>query len=708
MKEKIETEIGSKTLHIETGMLARQASGAVLVQYGETVVLVTAVSSDKTRPGIDFFPLTVNYQEMTYSSGRIPGGFFKREGRPSDRETLVSRFIDRPIRPLFPKEYQNETQVIATVLSADQENDPAVLGMIGASTALVVSDIPFLGPVGGVRVGRVDGSLICNPTIAELELSDIDLIIAGNREGITMVEGGSRVVTEEEMLEALMFGYEALIPSLEIQEKLASLVGRPKREFEAAEDGEWTERVMSSAASGLQEAYSIGPKQERQRRLEKIHEETVEELAGEDEEARSKVSAAMKVVERSLVRETMFRDNRRIDGRKFSEVRPISCDVGVLPRTHGSGLFTRGETQVLAVTTFGTGSDEQKIETLIGETYKTFMLHYNFPPFCVGEVSMLRAPSRREVGHGALAERALVPVLPTGEEFPYTIRVVSEVLESNGSSSMATVCGGSLSLMDAGVPVKAAVAGIAMGLVKEGERIEILSDILGDEDHLGDMDFKVAGTEKGITALQMDIKVPGISREILEKALRQALDGRLHILEKMRESIAGPREEISIYAPRIVTVEVKPEKIRDVIGPGGKNIRTIIDETGVKIDVEDSGLVKIASPSMEAVEEAVAMVRRFTQEVEVGGLYLGNVKRILDFGAIVEIFPGVDGLVHISQVADERIRAVSDVLKEGEEVLVKVLEVEGNGRIRLSRKAALHEKDPKNHEKDPKNGDRVK
>ncbi|NIQ38050.1 MAG: polyribonucleotide nucleotidyltransferase [Proteobacteria bacterium] len=701
MKETIETEIGNKTLHIETGMLARQASGAVLVQYGETVVLVTAVSSDKTRPGIDFFPLTVNYQEMTYSSGRIPGGFFKREGRPSDRETLVSRFIDRPIRPLFPKEYQNETQVIATVLSADQENDPAVLGMIGASTALVVSDIPFMGPIGGVRVGRVDGSLICNPTIAELELSDIDLIIAGNREGITMVEGGSGVVTEEDMLEALMFGYEALIPSLEIQEKLASVVGRPKREVEAAEDGEWTERVMSFAASSLQEAYGIGPKLERQRRLERIHEETVEELAGEDEEARSKVSAAMKAVERSLVREMMFRDNRRIDGRGFSEIRPISCDVGVLPRTHGSGLFTRGETQVLAVTTFGTGSDEQKIESLIGETYKTFMLHYNFPPFCVGEVSMLRAPSRREIGHGALAERALLPVLPSGEVFPYTIRVVSEVLESNGSSSMATVCGGSLSLMDAGVPVKAAVAGIAMGLVKEGERIEILSDILGDEDHLGDMDFKVAGTEKGITALQMDIKVPGISREILEKALRQAREGRLHILEKMGESIAGPRKEISIYAPRIVTVEVKPDKIRDVIGPGGRNIRTIIDETGVKIDVEDSGLVRIASPNMEAVEEAVAMVRRFTQEVEVGGLYLGIVKRILDFGAIVEIFPGVDGLVHISQVANERIRAVSDVLKEGEEVLVKVLEIESNGRIRLSRKAALHEKDPKH-------GDRVK
>lgn len=692
MRDKLNIDLGSNKLSIETGTLAKQADGAVLVQYGETVVLVTAVSADKTRPGIDFFPLTVNYQEMTYSSGRIPGGFFKREGRPSDRETLVSRFIDRPIRPLFPKEFQNETQVIATVLSADQENDPAVLGIIGASAALGVSDIPFLGPIGGVRVGRVDGSLICNPTTAELELSDIDLIIAGNREGITMVEGGSRIVTEEEMLEALMFGYEALIPILEMQEKLTDSVGRAKREFTPAEEGDWVEKVESFAVSGLQEAYGIGPKLERQRRLNEIHEETVEELAGEDEEARGQVSAAMKAVERALVRDMMLRDDRRIDGRAFSEVRPISCGVGVLPRTHGSALFTRGETQVLAVTTFGTGADEQKIESLTGETYKTFILHYNFPPFCVGEVSMLRSPSRREVGHGALAERSLLPILPSGEDFPYTIRVVSEVLESNGSSSMATVCGGSLSLMDAGVPVKAAVAGIAMGLVKEAERIEILSDILGDEDHLGDMDFKVAGTEKGITALQMDIKVPGISREILERALDQARTGRLHILEKMRESIAEPRKEISVHAPRITAIEVKQDKIRDLIGPGGRNIRTIIDETGVRIDVEDSGLVRIASPNMEAVEEAIAMVRRFTQEVEVGGLYLGKVKRILDFGAIVEIFPNVDGLVHISQVADERIRAVSDVLKEGEEVLVKVLEIEDNGRIRLSRKAALHEK----------------
>jgi polyribonucleotide nucleotidyltransferase len=694
MKEKMTANIGGKTLIVEAGKLAKQASGAVSVQLGETVVLVTAVSTEATRPGIDFFPLTVNYQEMTYASGRIPGGFIKREGRPSGRETLVSRFIDRTIRPLFPKGFKNETQIIATVLSADQENDPDVLGITGASAALAVSDIPFLGPTGGVRVGRVDGSLMCNPTTEELERSDIDLVVAGNREGITMVEGGGNVVSEEEILEALLFGYESLIPALDLQDELARSCGRPKREFTPAEDVEWMDRASSFAESRLQEAYRIGPKLERQSRLSEISEEAVAELAGEDEEAQGKVLDAMKTVERSLVRKMMFRDNLRIDGRTFSEIRPISCEVGLLPRTHGSGLFTRGETQVLAVVTFGTAADEQKIESITGETYKSFILHYNFPPFCVGEVSMLRAPSRREVGHGALAERALIPVLPSDEDFPYTIRMVSEVLESNGSSSMATVCGGSLSLMDAGVPVKAAVAGIAMGLVKEDDRVEILSDILGDEDHLGDMDFKVAGTDKGITALQMDIKVPGISREILEKALLQAREGRLHILGKMNETIANPRAEISAYAPRIKTIEVKPEKIRDVIGPGGKNIRAIIEETGVKIDVEDSGVVRIASPNLEAVEEAIAMIKRLTQEVEVGGLYLGQVKRIMDFGAIVEIFPGVDGLVHISQVAPERIRAVSDVLKEGEEVLVKVLEIESNGRIRLSRKAALQEAPP--------------
>jgi polyribonucleotide nucleotidyltransferase len=473
------------------------------------------------------------------------------------------------------------------------------------------------------------------------------------------------------------------------------MVGRSKREMAPVEDQEWVERVKSHASTPIREAYRIGPKLERQSRLREIFEGTLSELAGEDEGLRDKVSGAFTKLERSMVREMMLQDGRRIDGRGFSDIRPISCEVGVLPRTHGSALFTRGETQVLAVTTFGTGADEQKIESITGESYKTFMLHYNFPPFCVGEVSMLRAPSRREIGHGALAERALLPVLPSSEDFPYTVRMVSEVLESNGSSSMATVCGGSLSLMDAGVPSKAAVAGIAMGLVKEGERVEVLSDILGDEDHLGDMDFKVAGTEEGITALQMDIKVPGISREILERALHQACEGRLHILRKMKEAIAQPREEISVHAPRIKTIEVKPDKIRDVIGPGGRNIRSIIEETGVKIDVEDSGLVKIASPSMDALEEAIAMVRRFTQEVELGGLYLGTVKRIMDFGAIVEIFPGVDGLVHISQIANERIRAVSDVLKEGEEVLVKVIEIEPNGRIRLSRKAALQESSPR-------------
>jgi polyribonucleotide nucleotidyltransferase len=691
MEQKISTEVEGKTLTLEIGRMAKQASGAVVVQLGETVVLVTAVSSDQTRPGVDFFPLTVNYQEMTYAAGRIPGGFIKREGRPSNRETLVSRFIDRTIRPLFPKGFKNETQIIATVLSADQENDPAVLGIVGASAALAVSDIPFLGPTGGVRVGRVDGRLICNPTTAELEESDIDLVVAGNREGITMVEGGGQVVAEEEILEALLFGYKSVIPTLDLQDRLAGMAGRTKREVVPSESDGWMEKVRSLVASELLEAYGIGPKMERQKSLKMISDRVTTELAGEDEESMRHVLDALKGVERSLVREMMFREGRRIDGRVFSEIRPVSCEVGILPRTHGSALFTRGETQVLVVITFGTGADEQKIETITGETYKTFILRYNCPPFCVGEVSMLRAPSRREIGHGVLAERALTSVLPSDEEFPYTIRMVSEVLESNGSSSMATVCGGSLALMDAGVPTKDPVAGIAMGLVKEEERVEILSDILGDEDHFGDMDFKVAGTEKGITALQMDIKVPGISREILEKALLQARDGRLHILEKMNEAIREPRKEISVYAPRIKTIEVKPDKIRDVIGPGGRNIRAIIEETGVKIDVEDSGLVRIASPKMESVEEAIAMVKRLTQEVEVGALYLGKVKKIMDFGAIVEIFTGVDGLVHISQVAHERIRAVSDVLREGEEVLVKVLEIESNGRIRLSRKAALQE-----------------
>jgi polyribonucleotide nucleotidyltransferase len=689
MERNVSIELGGRDLSIETGKLAKQANGAVAVRYGETIVLVTAVCSDEERKNIDFIPLTVNYLEMTFAAGRIPGGFFKREGRPSDRETLISRLIDRPIRPLFPKGFKRETQIIATVLSADQENDPAILGMIGASAALTISDIPFKEPIGGVRVGRINGEYKCNPTKSELEMSDLDLLVAGNRDGVIMVEGGASVANEEEMLEAIFFGYDHLHGVIEIQERLRDELNIGKVEFTPRKNEELSEGVQSFALPPIREAYAISEKLERRRRLEGILEAVVEKFAGEDEESRADVREILAETERQFTREMVLKEGRRIDGRGFSDIRSISCEVGILPRTHGSALFTRGETQVLAVTTFGTSSDEQKIDSLSGESYKSFMLHYNFPPFCVGEASPLRSPSRREIGHGALAERAILPVLPSSETFPYTIRVVSEVLESNGSSSMATVCGGMLALMDAGVPATDTVAGIAMGLVKEGEKVAILSDILGDEDHIGDMDFKVAGTQQGITALQMDIKGPGLTRELLREVLYQAKEGRLHILKKMRETIPEPRKDLSRHAPRIITLQVKPDKIRDIIGPGGKNIRSIVDQTGVKIEIEDPGLVKIASPNNEAIEEAMAIIKKLIQEVEVGGLYLGQVKRVLDFGAIVELFSGVDGLIHISQLAEERVKSVSDILKEGDEVLVKVLGIEPNGRIRLSRKAAL-------------------
>jgi polyribonucleotide nucleotidyltransferase len=689
IERKMSVEMAGRTLSIETGKLAKQANGAVAVQYEETVVLVTAVCSEEERKNIDFIPLTVNYQEMTFAAGRIPGGFIKREGRPSDRETLISRLIDRPVRPLFPKGFKRETQIIATVLSADQENDPAILGMIGASAALVTSDIPFKGPIGGVRVGRVDGEFKINPTNTELEVSNIDLLVSGNRDGVIMVEGGAKMASEDDILEAIFFGYDHLQGVIEIQEKLAEELNVPKMEFVPSRNEALTEQILPFALPDIREAYAIPEKLERRRRLEKILEASMEKFAGEDEESRAEVNEILGEAERQFIREMILNEGRRIDGRGPADIRQITCEVGILPRTHGSAIFTRGETQVLAVTTFGTSSDEQKIDTLSGESYKSFMLHYNFPPFCVGEVSPLRAPSRREIGHGALAERAILPILPPSETFPYTIRVVSEVLESNGSSSMATVCGGMLSLMDAGVPTLDTVAGIAMGLVKEGEKVAILSDILGDEDHVGDMDFKVAGTQKGVTALQMDIKGSGVTRELLSKLLDKAREGRLHILGRMRETISEPRKDLSRHAPRIVTMQVKPEKIRDVIGPGGKNIRSIIDQTGVKIEIEDPGLVKIASPNHEAIEEAMRIIKRLIQEVEEGGLYLGIVKRILDFGAIVELFPGVDGLIHISQLAEERVRSVSDILKEGDEVLVKVIGIEPNGRIRLSRKAAL-------------------
>ncbi len=695
MVQKLKIDFGGRPFSLETGRVARQANGAVLVQYGETVVLVTAVTAEKKREGIDFIPLTVNYQEMTYAAGRIPGGFFKREGRPSDRETLISRFIDRPLRPLFPKGFQNEIQVIATVLSADQDNDPAILGMIGASSALSLSDIPFDGPIAGAKVGRIDGEFVLNPTHEELELSDIDLFVAGSENAIIMVEGSAREVKEEEMLEAILFGHQSLKPVIDLQKQLRETVGVTTREFEIQRPAEdLKEKVKFIAQEKLLEAFQMTEKTGRRDRLEEILQGTYQALEASDENSQRMIRTVFEETNRKLVRRLILDRKQRIDGRGLAEIRPISCEVGILPRTHGSALFTRGETQVLAVVTFGTSEDEQKINSLSGETYKSFMLHYNFPPFSVGEVSPLRSPSRREIGHGALAERAIQSVLPSSEKFPYTIRIVSEVLESNGSSSMATVCGASLSLMDAGVPIKAPVAGIAMGLIHEDGEVAVLSDILGDEDHFGDMDFKVAGTADGVTAIQMDIKIRGISKEILEKVLHQACEGKLYILGRMAETIPEPRKDLSRHAPRIVTLTVKQEKIRDVIGPGGKNIRSIVDQTGVKVDVEDSGIVKLASPNYEAIEKAIYMIKSLTQEVEVGALYTGKVKRILGFGAIVELFPGTDGLVHISQIAENRIREVSDVLKEGDEVLVKVLDIDSQGRIRLSRKAALQEPKP--------------
>jgi polyribonucleotide nucleotidyltransferase len=692
MVQKLQIDFGGRPFSIEAGRVAKQADGAVLVQYGDTVVLVTAVTADTKREGIDFVPLTVNYQEMTYAAGRIPGGFFKREGRPTDHEVLISRFIDRPVRPLFPKGFQYETQIIATVLSADPDNEPAILGMIGASAALSLSGVSFAGPIAGARVGRIDGEYVLNPSHEELELSDIDLFVAGSEDAIIMVEGSAREAAEKEILEAILFGHQSLKPVIDLQNRLKLAVGVKSRTFDLQKPDEVIdEKVRAIVPERLLEAYHIPEKIKRRERVEEIFNDTLQECGAQEELSRKMVKRVFEEIDRKLVRSMILKEKKRVDGRGLPEIRPISCEVGILPRTHGSALFTRGETQVLAVVTFGTSEDEQKINSLMGETYKSFMLHYNFPPFSTGEVSPLRSPSRREIGHGALAERAILPVLPSNEKFPYTIRIVSEVLESNGSSSMATVCGSTLSLMDAGVPIKSPVAGIAMGLVLEGNDFAVLSDILGDEDHLGDMDFKVAGTAEGVTAIQMDIKIQGLSKEVMERVLDQAREGRLHILGKMKEAIAEPRKDLSRHAPRITTLQVKPEKIRDVIGPGGKNIRGIVDQTGVKVDVEDSGLVKLASPSYEAIEKAIYMIKRLTQEVEMGGFYTGKVRRILSFGAIVELFPGTDGLVHISQLAEGHVKEVTDVLKEGDDVMVKVIDIDPQGRIRLSRKAALKE-----------------
>ena len=688
--KRVEIDLHGRRLSIESGRIAKQAGGSALVRYGDTVVLVTAVAAREPREAIDFFPLTVDYQEKTFAAGKIPGGFFKREGRPSEKEVLTSRLCDRPLRPLFPDGFRCETQVIATVLSYDKENDPDVLAMIGASAALEISDIPFNGPIAGVRVGRIDGTLVLNPTASQIAQCDLQMIIAGSRDALVMVEGGARMLSEDVVLDALYFGHREMQPILDIQAELRRALGKPKRTVvPPAVDQTLAARVRELGSGKIAEALGVTGKHERGHAVHQVRADVLAALAKEFPEREREIKHLFEQVHEEIVRAMIVAERRRVDGRGLGDIRAISCEVEVLPRTHGSALFTRGETQALVVATLGTSSDEQRIDALIGDTYKKFMLHYNFPPFSVGEVKFLRSPGRREIGHGALAERAVSAVLPDDTQFPYTIRVVSEIMESNGSSSMATVCGSSLALMDAGVPIKAPVAGIAMGLIREGDEIRVLSDILGDEDHLGDMDFKVAGTAEGVTAVQMDIKIGGVTREIMRDALYQAREGRLHILKAMQQALATPRADVSSYAPRIVTLKIRQDRIRDVIGPGGKAIRGIIEETGVKIDVEDDGTIYIASADEPAMQKAVDWVHRLTAEAEVGKIYKGVVKKIMDFGAFVEILPGTDGLCHISQLAPERVARVRDVLNEGDEVMVKVLEVDKTGKIRLSRKEAL-------------------
>ncbi|MBW2185230.1 MAG: polyribonucleotide nucleotidyltransferase [Deltaproteobacteria bacterium] len=688
--QKVEVEFNGQPLTIETGKMARQADGAVVVTYGETKVLCTVVSGHSIRPGQDFFPLTVNYQEKFYASGKIPGSFFRRERGSTERETLICRLIDRPMRPLFPKGYLFETQIIPQVVSADCVNDPDTLAILAASAAVTISDIPFCGPISGVRVGRVEGAFIANPTLEQQEQSDIDIIVAGSKDAVMMVEGEADLISEDEMLEAIFFGHNALQPLIEMQTKLAELVGTVKREFVVAEvDADLEAKIVDLVKDRVLKAVVIRAKQERYAALKEIRNDVQEQLAEAYEGRSDEISAIMGSVEKKVVRQMVTKDRIRIDGREMNTVRPISCEVGLLPRAHGSALFTRGETQALVTTTLGTASDDQRMDNIQGMAFKKFMLHYNFPPFCVGETSMRLFPGRREIGHGMLAERSASKIMPEFDDFPYTLRLVSEVLESNGSSSMASVCGASMALMDAGVPVKDAVAGIAMGLIKEGDDIAILSDILGDEDHLGDMDFKVTGTSNGVAALQMDIKIDGVTRDIMQHALAQAKEGRLHILGEMAKAIDSTRDDLSPYAPRITTVHVKPDQVRTVIGAGGKTVRGIIEATGCGIDIEDDGRINISSSDGAAAAEAARMIKELTQSPEVGKLYNGTVKKIMDFGAFVEIFSGTDGLVHVSELAKERVSNVTDILNEGDKVLVKCIGVDRQGKIKLSRKEAL-------------------
>ena len=701
MSNIFSTDFAGRNFSMKTNYVAAQADGSILVYYGDTVVLVTAVSLKSAREGVDFLPLTVDYQEMTFAAGKIPGGFFKREGRLNEREILISRIIDRALRPLFPKGYFFETQLVATVLSVDKENDPDVAAMIAASAALEISDIPFKGPIACVRLGRINGEFVCNASPEKMQESEFSIFMVGRKVTpskfgkpydveLVMMEGEAKEVAEDIIVAAIKFGLESVRPVIDLQDKMRAEVGKEKRPVEEVlPDNELIARVSAAAMAGLKEGYKLPRKLERYSKLGSVRQAVVKSIGGDDANLRKKVAAIIEEIEQRILRDMIIQEKKRIDGRSSTDIRPISSEVGVLPRAHGSALFNRGETQALVALTLGTSSDEQRMDYIVGEERRSFLLHYNFPPYSVGEAKSLRSPGRREIGHGALARKALVPVLPSAEEFPYTIRIVSEILSSNGSSSMATVCGGTLSLMDAGVPVKDIVAGIAMGLLKEGDNVVILSDILGDEDHAGDMDFKVCGTEKGITAMQMDIKIDGLTEDILRKALAQARDGRIHIIGKLRETLAAPRADISLYAPRITTVKVKEDQVRTVIGSGGKNIRQIISETGVTINVEDDGTVTIASSDSAAAARAVAMVKWLTEEAEVGKIYRGTVKKILDFGAFVEILPGTDGLLHISQISKERIEKVTDVLHEGDEVMVKVLEVDRQGKIRLSRKDAL-------------------
>ena len=687
--ETVSTAFGKATLTLETGKLAKQANGSILVRYGDTVVLVAATADKGSGVGADFFPLSVHYVEKAYAAGRIPGGFFKREGRLSESETLTSRLIDRPLRPSFDENYLAETMIMATVLSSDQDNAPDIAAMIGASAALCVSDIPFYQPIGGIRVGRINGEFVVNPTPAELEESELNIIMAASKDAILMVEGEAKEVSEEVMLDALWFGQEQVQPIIRIQEELMQRCGKPKREVAIPEiDEELHTKVTAASQPKLVEALQITEKQERYQRLDAVVDEVLAEVFPEGSEPSNddigQAKSSISSVKKNVMRERILKDQIRIDGRGPKDIRQIDCEARILPRAHGSALFTRGETQALGVVTLGTKEDEQLIDSLHGVSYRNFMLHYNFPSFCVGEARPPRGPGRREIGHGHLAERGLSHLLPSREEFPYTIRLVSEVLESNGSSSMATVCSGSLAMMDAGIPLKAAAAGIAMGLIYDDGQTSILSDILGDEDHLGDMDFKVVGTTTGITALQMDIKIKGLTREIVKASLEQACEGRLYILKIMGDTLEQSRAGLSSYAPRFITHKIPPDKISIVIGPGGKMIKSIVERTGVKINISDDGLVSIASGDHKAVDAALEIVRDLTRTVEIGTVYDGIVKRVVDFGAFVEVFPGTEGLVHISNLAEGRVRAVTDVVREGDTVKVKAMGLDKRGKLQLS------------------------